>query len=128
MYLMYSKFIVLIWRLGQVPDFPLSYVSDACKEISNHELSTMSDVLCGSEKWSLTFNEERRLRVKNTSSGVCRHVILQIYTISQQLAAFNSRVVYEGKNSRHPSTYLHGIRSQKTTTLIPPCDPTFHMN
>ena len=88
----------------------------------------MSDVLCGSEKWSLTFNEERRLRVKNTCSGVWRHVILQIYTILQQLTAFNLRVVYEGKNSRHPSTYLHGTRSQETATLILPCDPTFHKN
>lgn len=73
------------------------------KKISNHELSTMSDVLCDSENLSLTFNEERRWRVKNTSSGVWGHVILQVYTISQQIAALDLKVVYEGKKSRHPS-------------------------
>ena len=43
-YLRYFKFIVLIWRLGQVPDFPLSYVSDARQE--NIKTRIVYDVRC----------------------------------------------------------------------------------
>ena len=47
--LMYFKFIVLIWRpeplhLGQVPDFPVSYIYDARQE--NIKPRTVYDVRC----------------------------------------------------------------------------------